>query len=307
MKKIFGLAIFLLVVGAIFLGISTYMGVDVMAYFKDIWKMKETNKEETLDTFDSINLDVDSSFVQIIYEDIESKIAYYEDNENTVTFEIVNNSLNVVQKRKFHLFSLGFSISYLKIYVPSTTVLSIAGKISAGGIINISNEEVSFNSIDISLSSGNIHLENIISPLTTLNLSSGSLSLKGIDSQELTIKQSSGSANIEALKCYNLSINKTSGSLTLKSIEVLEKLNIKSTSGSIKIDEAIVYDTTIRSNSGGIRLNVARMELTDINYTVVQSSGSFSLNGKKADRVHNIDSLCHIYIKSDSGSVKINY
>lgn len=140
----------------------------------------------------------------------------------------------------------------LEILVPRTLsenlssldIDSVSGRVHVYGM--------SITHIDISTTSGNISLSNIISSEIETNSTSGTIHISDSSSADLDIDTTSG--RVDASGAFNsVSIDSTSGNVLLNNTTVQSTANIDTTSGSVELSGAF-YSVNTDTSSGRVSI-----------------------------------------------------
>jgi DUF4097 and DUF4098 domain-containing protein YvlB len=151
--------------------------------------------------------------------------------------------------------------------------------------------------IRVETSSGDIDIENLTSKLY-VSSSSGDIGIEKLQG-DVNSESTSGDQELYFVE-GNVNFDATSGDVELKSIvgdisgettsgsiEIYRSegsLDLKCTSGDIEADEIIfTSDSRFRTSSGDIEVSLNN-EMRDLSFDLEASSGSLSVDGRKADK-----------------------
>jgi hypothetical protein len=181
--------------------------------------------------------------------------------------------IELVDSRKWYehisLFSIGES--GITLYLPEgeygkLTVLSSTGDVDIP-------EKFSFESIDISLSTGDvecyasakglikvktstgeIHVENVVASDLDLSVSTGKVSVVSAEcSGNVTLKVSTGKANLAGVDCKSFSSTGDTGDLALKDVVAGELFRIERSTGKVSFENCDAAEIYVTTDTGDVR------------------------------------------------------
>ena len=221
--------------------------------------------------------------------------------------------IELVDSRKWYEHISFFSIgkSEINVYLPAGEygALSIEG---STGDVDIP-EEFAFESVDVSLntgdvecyasakgllkikaSTGDIRVENVTADDLELSLSTGRVSVTSADcTGDVTLKVSTGKASLTDVDCKSFTSSGNTGGITLKDVIAEKKISIERSTGDVSFDGCDAAEIYVTTDTGDVRgsLLSAKVFITETD------------TGKVDVPKSTTGGRCEI--KTDTGDVKI--
>ena len=221
--------------------------------------------------------------------------------------------IELVDSRKWYEHISFFSIgkSEINVYLPAGEygALSIEG---STGDVDIP-EEFAFESVDVSLntgdvecyasakgllkikaSTGDIRVENVTAEDLELSLSTGRVSVTSADcTGDVTLKVSTGKASLTDVDCKSFTSSGNTGGITLKDVIAEKKISIERSTGDVSFDGCDAAEIYVTTDTGDVRgsLLSAKVFITETD------------TGKVDVPKSTTGGRCEI--KTDTGDVKI--
>ena len=320
-------------VGILFIG-KALGGTDNFSFEVINNKLTSSTKEmieNTVDveTFDSLNVDVDSAKIVIkkgdanqVYYKIDKKLEPTITNENstlTVTSKHPDNGtffeMNIGDNEEYQ--------NYIEIRVKDADFLNLVVK-SDSGSIEVSDIAIEGN---IESSSGSTKITDCAgSGIVVIDSDSGSTTITDADFDSLKIQKDSGSIKLINVNAEEVSLDSSSGSQTLDSCDItkfgtkrdsgslkvdgstIDEVNAEASSGSTNYNECVIGNFTSSTDSGSTTLYIQGKE-SDYNYKFDITSGSVKINDEKKSNDYEKDNDADktIDIQADSGSTRIDF
>lgn len=235
----------------------------------------ETNTHEITADFKNISISTDTSEILILpSSDGKCRVISCEQEKikHSVTVEGETLTVNRVDTRKWYEHISIFSIGEPKItlYLPKTEYGAL--------LINSSTGEVDlpegfvFNSIDVTLSTGDITcrasasgdiriktstgdilLENIYSHDIDLAVTTGKITASSINCEErFHIYVSTGDARLKDVACRSLTSGGSTGRLSLTGVIAEDSFDIKRSTGDVRFDSCDAREILIKTDTGKV-------------------------------------------------------
>lgn len=226
-------AVSLILVGIIiFIGVMTVLDWD----FNKLSTVKyETNTYEITESFKNIKIDITTADVNVLpskadkttvicYEKSTLKHSAYVDGE---TLKLELNDM----RKWYERVGINFDMSKITVYLPEAEYESLTVDSSTGDI-NVSGN-LSFNDLSISLSTGDVELNDIKSGSASISATTGDIEITDMESGSATISLSTGDIEAKNLLCENsLTISTTTGDVELEAFDAGE-ISITTSTGDI--------------------------------------------------------------------------
>ncbi len=262
----------------VLLGIIIFGGVLAMAKW-DIFELMttkyETNTYEISDTFGNVCVNTDTADIVFLpSDDGKCKVVCYEAEKMKHSVSVSEGALsvNITDTRKWYdhisLFSVGHSM--ITVYLPKSENISVLLKNSTGSI-NLP-KEFTFDSIDISgstgdvkcyssatgsikikRSTGDISIENIAAASVDLSVSTGKITALGVKCEgDLNISVSTGKSNLTDIKCKDLISTGDTGDIHLKSVVASGNFSIERSTGDVRFEGCDASELFVTTDTGDV-------------------------------------------------------
>ena len=269
-----------LIVAAALVVLGLLMWAVVMSIFGwDFSKLDtakyETNEHNITEDFNGISIDTKTADIEFLpSKDSSCRVFSHEMAKAKHAVSVDDGTLNIKlndERKWYDYLNIGFGSTKITVYLPEGTygMLQIKG---STGDINIS-ESFGFESIDISVSTGDVNC---------------GASAAG----SLVIEASTGDISAENLSCGSAVLTATTGNINLSNLQIEGDLTVGVSTGDAVISSVVCNNFKSKGSTGNITLNsfIARGGML-----VNRSTGDVKLNGCDASE---------IYITTDTGNVK---
>lgn len=308
------------IIAGSFILIGCIIFVCVMSALKwDFTKLStvecETNVNEIDENFSDISIFTETANVVFAQSENEKcKVERYEDVKAKHSVTVENGALVIKidnQKSWYDYIGFNFAPQTITVYLPKTQYnkLSING---VTGNVKIA-KEYSFESAEISLTTGNVDFSASVSKevkikTTTGNVTATDNAVGSIDisvttgtirlskvacKNYLTTSVTAGRTYLTDITCANLSSSGTTGNIDLTNVIAKENLSVKRSTGNVKLDGIDAAEITLKTSTG----NVTGSLLTNKKFVTDTSTG-------KVDVPTGADGgVCNI--TTSTGNIKI--
>ncbi len=284
----------LVLIGCIlFAGVMTTLGWD----FTKLATVKyETNTYEISEAFDGIFVNTDTADIHFAPSDNEicKVICYEPDNaKHSVIIQDGTLTIDVVAKKEWYDYiGVNFGSPKITVYLPKAEYASLFIKGSTADVEI--PKDFNFKSVDISLSTGDISIENISADNLDLTVSTGNVTVSNVICEgDTNIKVSTGKTKLTNIECKNFITSGSTGDISLKNVIAAEKLSIKRSTGDVIFDGSDAADIFVETDTG----DVSGSLLTDKVFITQTDTGRVELpkttTGGKCE------------INTDTGDIKI--
>ncbi len=261
----------------IILGIITFTGVMSVGNwdFSKLGTVKfETNTYDVSEEFGGISIKTDTADVDFLSSpDGACRVICYEQSKVKHAVSVVDGQLeiSVVDTRAWYeRIGISFGPPKITVYLPSTEYGELIINGSTGDVYLPA--DFSFDTVDISVSTGDIKC---------LASASGAVRLKA----------TTGDIFVEGISAESLDLYASTGRLSLTSADVHGNLGIKVSTGRTVLTDVSCGSLNSKGSTGGVSMqNVIAAE----NLTVTRSTGDVKLEGCDA---------AELTIKTDTGHV----
>ena len=237
----------------------------------------------------------DSDVILVEYENIPVEYEFFIDDETLVIDR--EDSINFIWNVSFT------ETPKIHVSVPATQV---------------------FDKVNVDKGSGSAKLIGLLVEDCNIDNGSGGLGISNVTAEELSVDSGSGGVNISDTKAKKSVFDSGSGSFIVKNCE-LGVTSMDSGSGTVMMEDIIAKDMRTEAGSGRVEISgiltgkcsfesgsgsmnvVVYGNEEDYNYRTDMGSGSFYLNGKKADKNYNKDNKRAEYLLTfDPGSGRVS-
>ena len=234
----------------------------------------ETNTHEVTETFHNLLVDTDTADVTfapstdgkcrvVCYEDKKAKhsVAVWED---TLTIKLEN------EKAWYEYIGINFRTPQITVYLPQTQYAALTVKSDTGDVEVQKN--FSFDSIDISLDTGDIqcyasathHVSAITDTgdITVKQISAGSLDLSTSTgwmklsdincTGDISLQISTGFIDLAHIQCHAFSSTGDTGDLTARSLIATGTLTIERSTGDIRLESSDAAELFLTTDTGDV-------------------------------------------------------
>lgn len=261
------------------LGLILFAAV-MTAYQWDFTKLStvtyETNTYEISEEFHSISVNTDTAdLVFAASPDERCSVVCYEAEKAGHSAEVRDGTLTiaVVDKREWYDY-IGISIGAPKItvYLPEREYASVCIQESTGDVEI--PKDFKFESMDISVSTGDICVKGVTAGMLDLSVSTGKVTVVGVSCEgDVTIDVSTGKAEVTDVRCKNLISAGSTGDIVLENVIASEKISVVRTTGDVLLDGCDGAELFLKSSTGDIEGTL----LTEKVFLAESSTGSIDV------------------------------
>ena len=181
-----------------------------------------------------------------------------------------------------------------------------------------------FDKVNVDKGSGSAKLIGLLVEDCNIDNGSGGLGISNVTAEELSVDSGSGGVNISDTKAKKSVFDSGSGSFIVKNCE-LGETSMDSGSGTVMMEDIIAKNMRTEAGSGRVEISgiltgkcdfesgsgsmsvVVYGNEDDYNYRTDMGSGSFYLNGKKAEKNYNKnDKRAQYLLTFDAGSGRVS-
>lgn len=238
---------------------------------------KLTQESRTItEPFEHIHIRTGSSDVRILPSS-DGSCSVVCDDESETQYHIISveDGILLIHQVTEPMF-FGVMLQYdpvVTVYLPESQYGSLVVDGAAGSILDV-DTSFTFESAQLTLSSGDIHfrasLTHDLSARTSsgdirlsgchvggntqVDASSGGIALSGLKTKVLAANGSSGDILLEDIHAQAIQTSAYSGSITLSGCEVEQDVSVQATSGEMELSEVTALSLTGNASSGDFRL-----------------------------------------------------
>lgn len=262
----------LVLVGGIIFG-------SVMTMLKWDFTKLSTNKYETKnyeinEDFSGISINANTADIKLKpSEDAKCRVLCYEQKNMPYLVYVKDQTLVIeaVDARKWYEYiGINFGTPKITVYLPKSQYTELFIQESTGDIEV--PKDFKFDSVDISLSTGDVYfcasaseiikiktstgdicVENISAGSLDLSVSTGKVTASGVSCQgDVTVGVSTGKAKLTDISCKSVISSGSTGDISLNNVIATEKFSIKRSTGDVKIDSSDAGEIFIKTDTGDV-------------------------------------------------------
>lgn len=243
----------LVVVGLIiFASVMTVYGWD----FTKLSTVKyETNTYEINEEFTNLSINVSTEDITFVpSEDGKCKIVCVEETNLKHTFKVEDKTLTIDKdnERKWYEY-IGINIgrTEITVYLPQGEYGVLSVKASTGDVSM--TKDFGFESIDFSVSTGDICVRNISAESLELSVSTGDIAVSDVSCEgDINIKVTTGESFLTDIKCKNLISKGSTGEISLRDVIADEKFALERSTGDIEFENCDADEIYIITDTGDV-------------------------------------------------------
>ena len=245
------LIILIVAVGLVLVGGAIFGIIVAKNGFSDANNKMVEVPHELTEEFDKINIDVDTSNVEIVISE-EKKVVCKETEDLKHTVEIKDGTLTIKQEdtRKWYarIGWFGAWKSSVTIYMPAKTFeqLSLQGETGDVTIKGAYN----FNNVYIKISTGNVSLSTNMGE-AVVTVSTGKINLTDFNANKLGLSASTGDISLKNVKVNDtLVINTSTGDHTLENVSATNEIIEVADTGKLRLTKVTTKDIHLETSTG---------------------------------------------------------
>lgn len=234
----------------------------------------ETNDYEITENFKDISIITDTADILFVpCENQETSVVCHEQKNvnHSVTVKDDTLVIEVVDTRKWYEYvGINFDTTEITVYIPEGEYGALSIKDSTGDV-EMPND-FKFESIDISVSTGDIKnyasalkvikiktttgdigIENISAESVDLSVSTGNVTASGVNCEgDVTIGVSTGKAKLTDTQCKSVISRGSTGDISLNNVIAAEKFSIERSTGDVKLNSCDATEIFIKTDTGDV-------------------------------------------------------
>lgn len=303
-KKWIFSGVILLSVGILIAGIAFAIAGADMSKLNSLKLVQ--NAYEISDDFDNINIEADIENINFALSDDKScKVLCYEEEDYTHNVSVQNNTLMITKpdRNKWYLnYYFVTETPEITVYLPENYYKSL--KIDSDTGDNYIPNEFSFDSISVSLSTGNVTCLASANKNIDIETDTGNISLSDMNSEnvkiisdtgeieinnanlsgKLYIEEDTGSVKMQNISCNELAWNANTGEIAMTDVIAANDFKLESDTGDIEFNSCDAETIFAESSTGNIygtllkeMVIIAESDTGDINIPKTFSGGRCEL------------------------------
>ncbi len=260
----------------------------------------ETNEYEISENYRDIKIITDTADIDIVSgEGMGTKITCYERQNVRHTVGIKDGVLTVEindTRKWYEHIEIGFGAPKITVYLPAGAhdeVISCGDLFVKGSTGDVQITALAdFEDIDISLSTGDISICDIMSKNLSLTVSTGDIDVKNVlHANDVKVRVSTGRTMLENIRCQNITSKGSTGAISMKDVVAKEGISVERSTGSINFDACDANEIFAKTTTGHIKGSL----LTDKVFITETDTGSVkvpnSITGGRCELTTNTGSI----------------
>lgn len=234
----------------------------------------ETNTYEIGETFRDIRVTTDTAHIRfVLSDDGKCTVECYEEEKAKHSVAVEGDALVIKindQKKWYDYIGLFFGAPSITVYLPQTAygTLSIDEKT---GNVEIP-KDFTFESTDVSLTTGNVSFGASASETVRIGTSTGDINVEGISAGSLDLSVTTGAVTVSGvtcrddmrvgvstgrvsladISCGSVMSGGTTGSISLRNVIAANKLSIVRSTGNVHFDGCDAAEIYIKTDTGDV-------------------------------------------------------
>ena len=214
----------------------------------------ETNTYVFEESFSGISLQTDAADILFAFsEDGVCKVECYEAETERYSVSVRDGILcvEISAESLRRYIGINFGSPTITVYLPKREYDSLSVRGSTGDIEI--PQDFSFGKADISLSTGNIRMENIAAGSLALSVSTGQVNASSVTcAGDLTVRVSTGEAYLADVSCKNFLSSGNTGDLSLRNVIAAEAFTIMRTTGDVTFAGCDAAAISVETDTGDV-------------------------------------------------------
>lgn len=236
----------------------------------------ETKTYEIGEDFRDLAIYTDTAdLVFVQSEDGTCKVVCHEESKVKHEVSVQSGTLTIQVKNEkewFDFIDLGLENTKITIYLPNAEygTLQVNG---TTGDVQLSHD-FRFEQVNISVSTGHIHLDNVSAKMIELSASTGNIIAAGIACEgDVAVYVSTGRVELSDVACKNVKSTGSTGDLSLKRVLAEEGIRIERSTGDVTFDGSDAAEIFVRIGTGDVKGSL----LTGKTFLVETRTGSIEV------------------------------
>ena len=217
----------------------------------------ETNTYEISEAFHTITMNTDTADIIFVPSDDEKcrVVCYEEPNANhavavkdgALTIELVEDKTVSDYIRNI---GINFESAQITVYLPQAEYKALVIREDTGDVQL--PKEIQFESVDISVSTGDITCFASVSGQLKIKTSAGDIRVEDVTADDLDLAVSTGDVQLENIRCNALLASGNTGDISLKNVIATETISIIRTTGDVRFDGADAATIFVETDTGDV-------------------------------------------------------
>lgn len=234
----------------------------------------ETNNYEINEEYRNISIISNTADITFVPSESANTTVVCHEHENlkhSVTVKDGTLVVEIVDGRKWHEYiGINFGTQKITVSIPQGEYGALLVKSSTGDIeipkdftfesvdISLSTGDISFSAassgdVKIKTSTGSIRVESKTAGSLVLTASTGKITASDITcTGDVSVKVSTGKSKLSNIECQNLTSSGNTGDITLKNVVAAGMFSIKRSTGDVKLNDSDAAEIFVKTDTGDV-------------------------------------------------------
>ena len=202
-------AVLVLFGGILFAGVMTKLEWD----FRRLSTVRyETNIYEIDEAFDSLSIHTDTADVDFAFSgDGKCRVECHEEAKAKHSVTVENGALTI-KRMTVRYIGLNFDTPKITVYLPQAEYAS---------------KDVSFENVDISLSTGDVDFEASVADTLKIKTSTGDIDVEDLSAGTLELSVSTGKVTVSNVTCQSVTSKGSTGNIVFENVVATERFSVE--------------------------------------------------------------------------------
>ena len=254
-----------------------------------------TKTYEITEEYNSIDIDVSTTDINIkLSTDGKCMVVTYEDEKIEYTPNVSNGTLKIskIDNRKWYdHIGIDAGNSQITIFLTQSQLDSLNIKATTSDVTI--NKEITFENININLSTGDVKCYASAQNQIKVKVSTGDIKLENLTTGSIDLKATTGDVVVKNVTCQSFISSASTGKLEMTNVIASQSFNIHRSTGDVKFNSCDASEITIVTDTGDVEGSFLSAKVFDVRTDTGKISYPQSTSG----------GLCKI--TTDTGDVTI--
>ncbi len=234
----------------------------------------ETNHHDITEPFGNVSIETDTAdLVFTVSNDGTCSVSCYEEEKAKHTVRVENDTLIIKLENKkawYEYIGIHFGSPKITVSLPEAEYAALFIRGSTGAV-TLPNA-LTFESVDVALSTGNVQmlasssarmkiktstgnikLEDLTAGALDLSVSTGGITVSNVNCKgDATLHVSTGRSSLSHVTCKNFTSDGNTGDLKLTDVIVEKTLSIERTTGDVHLEDSDAAEIVIQTDTGDV-------------------------------------------------------
>jgi hypothetical protein len=239
----------------LFAGVMTAYGWDFTALSTSKY---QTNVHPIQDEFSNITIDTNAADIRFeVTDDMSCRVVCHEQEQVFHQVTVENDTLRIElqdQRKWYEHIGFGFEKTQITLYIPGNADYGRLHIQGSTGDVQIPGGVGDFETVDITLSTGDIRLEDLCAGEMELSASTGKVTCRSIFCDgELKINVGTGKTLLETVDCGDFSSRGSTGDIVMEEVYAKGDISIHRSTGDVTFSQCDAGGLYVTTGTGNVR------------------------------------------------------